>query len=104
MQSNVFQGLSEASVSNGSVVYSTDVSHANQLTAVDNELEGISESSVNEFDDGNDVACANSMLGLHSDELNESVEDELVGVSDLYSTDCDCDILEMLHVICYIHF
>src|SRR6218665_1798435 len=98
MQSNVVQGLSDASVSNGSVVSSTDVSHANQLTDVDSELEGISESCVGELDDGNDVACANSTLGLHSDELNESVEDELVGVSDLYSTPRDCAVLEMLHV------
>src|SRR6218665_3253076 len=98
MQSNVFQGLSNASVSNGSVVSPTDVSHANQLTAVDSELEGISESSVNELDDGNDVACANSTLGLHSDELDESVEDELVGVSELYSTLRDFAILQMLHV------
>src|SRR6218665_1739164 len=98
MQSNALQGVSDASVSNGSVVFSTDVSHANQLTVVDSELKGISESSVNEFDDGNDVACANSTFSLHSDELNESVDDELVGMSDLHSTDCDCAILEMLHV------
>jgi len=68
------------------------------LTAVDSELEGISESSVYELDDGNDVDCAHDKLGLHSDEFNESVDDELVGVSDLYSNARDCAILEMLHV------
>jgi len=98
MQSNVFQGVSDASMSNGSVVSPTDVSHVNQVTAVASEFEGISESSVNDFDDGNNVACANSTLGLHSDELDESVDDEFVGVSDLYSNARDCAILEMLHV------
>ena len=66
-QSHVLQGVSDASMSNGSVVYPNDVSHANQLTAVDSELEGISESSVYELDDGNDVDCAHVKLGLHSD-------------------------------------
>src|SRR6218665_3077271 len=98
MQSNVFQGVSDASMSNGSVVSPTDVSHVNQVTAVASEFEGISASSVNDFDDGNNVACANSTLGLHSDELDESVDDEVVGVSDLYSNARDCAILEMLHV------
>src|SRR6218665_1342076 len=86
MQSNVVQGLSDASVSNGSVVSPTDVSHANQVTDVDCELEGISESSVTDLDVDNDVDSVPNILGLPTSELGVSGDDGLKGVSELLSS------------------
>src|SRR6218665_3404415 len=90
MQSNVVQGLSDASVSNGSVVSPTDVSHANQVTDDDSELEGVSESSVNDLDVANAVDCAPNILGLSTSELGELGDDEFQGVSEMFSTSFAC--------------
>src|SRR6218665_2309745 len=67
-----------------------DVSHANQLTDVDSELEGISESSVNDLDVANAVDCVPNILGLSTSELGELGVDEFQGVSELFSTSFAC--------------